>query len=95
MTSGLFCWEFFGEGGSAGAEVVQGGRSCESVHLKEGEVARRFACSKASKAGLCPWPLIRHTDCVGAFKEIFPRVLENLPIFRFPRIRAGKERKAS
>ena len=62
---------------------------------KRGEVARRFACSKASKAGLCPWPLIRHTDCVGAFKEIFPRVLENLPIFRFPRIRAGKERKAS
>jgi hypothetical protein len=32
---------------------------------------------------------------VVAFKEMISRVLENLPIFRFPRIRAGKEEKAS
>ena len=48
-----------------------------------GEVARRFACPKPSEAGLCPWPLIRLTDCAGALKEMISRVLENLPIFRF------------
>ena len=49
-----------------------------------GGVTRSFACPKPSKAGLCPWPLIRHTDCVVALKEMISRVLENLPIFRFP-----------
>ena len=49
-----------------------------------GEVAREFACPKPSKAGLCPWPLIRHTACVGTLKEMISRVLENLPVFRFP-----------
>ena len=60
-----------------------------------GEVARGFACPKPAKAGLCPWPQVTGTDCAVAFKEIFSRVLENLPISRFPRIRAGEEEKAS
>ena len=60
-----------------------------------GEVTRRFACPKPAKAGLCPWPQVTGTDCKAAFKEIFSRVLDFLPEIRFPRIRAGKERKAS
>ena len=57
----------------------------------EGEVAREFACPKPSKAGLCPWPLIRHTACAGALKEMISRVLDSLagnPLSRaFARVR--------
>ena len=54
-------------------------------------MAREFACPKPSKAGLCPWPLIRHTACAGAFKEMISRVLDSLagnPLSRaFARVR--------
>ena len=33
-----------------------------------GEVTRRFAFTPASKAGLCPWPLVTGTACVAAFQ---------------------------
>ena len=58
-----------------------------------GEVARRFACPKPSKAGLCPWPQVTGTDCAVTFKEMISRVLDFLPEIRFPRIRAGEEER--
>ena len=52
---------------------------------------RRFACSEASKAGLCPWPQVTGTDCAGALKEMISRVLDFLaenPLSRaFARVR--------
>ena len=49
-----------------------------------GEVTREFACSEASKAGLCPWPQVTGTACAGALKEMISRVLDFLPKIRFP-----------
>ena len=84
----------------SGEEVVQGGRRCVREFwrgaasrrpplrvrppLGRWGVARRFACPKPSKAGLCPWPQVTGTDCAGALKEMISRVLENLPVFRLP-----------
>ena len=47
-------------------------------------VARRFASPKPSKAALRAWPQVTGTDCAGALKGMISRVLENLPVFRFP-----------
>ena len=58
-------------------------------------VARRFACTSPSKAALCAGLKSGIRTAWRHFKEMISRVLENQPIFRFPRIRAGKVEKAS
>ena len=59
-----------------------------------GEVTRRFAFTPASKAGLCPWPLVTGTACVAAFQGNYFQSL-GFPSREsaFPRIRAGEEER--
>ncbi len=65
----------------AGDEDMRGGFKAAALSSAaaswEGGVVREFACPKPSKAGLCPWPLIRHTACVVALKEMISRVLDS------------------
>ena len=49
-----------------------------------GEVTREFACTQASKAALCAGLKSRVRPEGVVFKEMISRVLENLPVFRFP-----------
>ena len=50
---------------------------------------------KADKAALCAGLKSRVRTAESGFKEMIARVLDFLPKIRFPRIRAGKEEKAS
>ena len=74
-----------GGGISAGAEVVQGGRPCECGRLLGGgEWRGGLLARKALRPGFALGLKSRVRTALGHFKEMISRVLENLPVFRFP-----------
>ena len=56
-------------------------------------VTRKFAYASPSKAGLCPWPRVTGTDCVGAFQGNIFQSLGKSADFPLSALRAVRKKR--